>query len=118
MLASFDLGAPMMPEIVADPLLPACHQLLLGPGIQESQLLGPDALLPRARDARGRFATGSSGNPRGRPRGIPNPRRRVPDLATRPLSGQALTDLLDRKPHLLRPLAAQVLPPPLAAIDP
>ncbi len=71
-----------------------------------------------ARDARGRFAKGSSGNPRGRPRGIANPRRRVPDLRARPLSPEALSDLLDRKPDLLRPLAAQLLPPPLAAIDP
>jgi hypothetical protein len=65
-----------------------------------------------------RIAKGSSGNPRGRPRGIPNPRRRVPDLVARPLSAPALSDLLDRKPHLLRPLAAQLLPPPLAATDP
>ena len=61
---------------------------------------------------------GRSGNPRGRPRGIANPRRRAPDLVARPLSAQALSDLLDRKPHLLRPLAAQLLPPPLASIDP
>ena len=33
--------------------------------------------------------------------------RRVPDLVARPLSTQALSDLLDRKPHLLRPLAKQ-----------
>jgi hypothetical protein len=71
-----------------------------------------------ARDARGRLAKGSSGNPRGRPRGIPNPKRRVPDLVARRLSAQALSDLIDRKPHLLRPLAAQLLPPPLACIDP
>jgi hypothetical protein len=107
-----------MPEIVADPLLPSCYHLSSRPGIQESQRLGPDPFLPRARDARERFAKGSFGNPRGRPRGIANPRRRVPDLVARPLSAQALSDLLDRKPHLLRPLAAQLLPPPLASIDP
>jgi Family of unknown function (DUF5681) len=86
--------------------------------IEENQLLGPDPSLPHARDARGRFAKGSSGNPRGRPPGIPNPKRRVPDLVARPISAQALSDLLDRKPHLLRPLAAQLLPPPLPAYDP
>jgi hypothetical protein len=36
----------------------------------------------------------------------------------RPLTAQALSDLIDRKPHLLRPLAAQLLPPPLASIHP
>ena len=74
--------------------------------------------MPRARDARGRFAQGSSGNPCGRPPGIRNPKRRVPDLVARPLSAQALSHLLDRKPHLLRPFVAQLLPPALAAIDP
>jgi Family of unknown function (DUF5681) len=74
--------------------------------------------LPRARDARGRFAKGHSGNPRGRPKGIPNPRRRVPDLIARPLSPEALSAFLDRKPHLLPALAAQLLPPPPAARDP
>jgi hypothetical protein len=69
------------------------------------------------RDARGRFAKGSSGNPRGRPPGIRNPRRRVPDLLARPLSPKALSDLLDRKPDLLRPFVNQLLPRP-AAIDP
>ena len=39
----------------------------------------------------------------------------MPDLVARPLSAPALSDLLDRKPHLLRPLAARLLPPPLAA---
>ena len=42
----------------------------------------------------------------------------MPDLIARPLSAQALSDLLDRKPHLLRPLAVQLLPPPLKPIDP
>jgi hypothetical protein len=41
----------------------------------------------------------------------------VPDLAARPLAARALSDLLDRKPHLLRPLAEQLLPPP-ASFDP
>jgi len=107
-----------MPEIVADPPSPSCYLLFSRPGVEEDQSLGPDPLLPRARDARGRFVKGSSGNPGGRPRGIPNPKRRVPDLAARPLSAQALSELIDRKPYLLRPLAAQLLPPPLAPIDP
>ena len=42
----------------------------------------------------------------------------MPDLVTRPLSAPALSDLLDRKPHLLRPLAVQLLPPPLSDRDP
>jgi hypothetical protein len=35
----------------------------------------------------------------------------VLNLVARPLSAEALSDLIDRKPHLLRPLAAQLLPP-------
>jgi hypothetical protein len=88
---------------------PARYLLFSGAGMMESQSLGPDRVSPRARDARGRFAGGSSGNPRSRPPGIPNPKRRVPDLVARPLSAQALSHLLDRKPYLLRPLAAQLL---------
>jgi 5-methyltetrahydropteroyltriglutamate--homocysteine methyltransferase len=42
----------------------------------------------------------------------------VPDLVARPLSPQALLDLLDRKPHLWRPLGSQYLPPARAATDP
>jgi Family of unknown function (DUF5681) len=105
-----------MPDITADPPDPSC--LLSSTGIVENQGVGPDPFSPRARDALGRFAKGSSGNPRGRPRGIRNPKRRVPDLVTRPLGAQALSDLLDRKPHLLRPLAVQLLPPPLSDRDP
>jgi hypothetical protein len=41
----------------------------------------------------------------------------VPNLVARPLSAKALADLIDRKPHLLRPLAAQLLPP-LASTNP
>ena len=107
-----------MPEIVADPPAPSCSLLLSKSGIQEFQPLGSDPSVPRARDARGRFAKGCSGNPRGRPRGIPNPKRRIPDLVARPLSERALADLLDRKPHLLRALADQILPPRRVAIDP
>src|SRR5271170_2713535 len=99
-------GAPPMPEIVADSPSPSCYHLFFGAGIQEFQRVGPDPSSPRGRDARGRFAKGSSGNPRGRPPGIRNPRRRVPDLAAG-RRARALSDLLDRKPHMLRPLVAQ-----------
>jgi hypothetical protein len=107
-----------MPEIVADSPEPSCSLLLSGIGIQESQSLGPDPSARATRDARGRFAKGSSGNPRGRPLGIRNPKRRVPDLVARPLSPQALSNLLDRKPHLVRPFVLQLLPPPVTPVDP
>jgi hypothetical protein len=107
-----------MLEIIADRPAPPCYSAVSGIGIKQSQWLGPDPFPPRARDARGRFAKGSSGNPRGRPPGIANPKQRVPDLVARPLGPKALSDLLDRKPYLLLLLAAQLLPPLLAAIDP
>jgi hypothetical protein len=52
-----------MPEIVADSPAPSCSLLLSESRIQESQPLGTDLSVPRARDVRGRFAKGSSGKP-------------------------------------------------------
>jgi hypothetical protein len=75
-------------------------------------------LLFAAFSIRTRGISGSLCSSRGRPRGIRNPKRRVPNLVARPLSPQALSDLLDRKPHLLRPLVEQLWPSPLATIDP
>jgi hypothetical protein len=79
--------------------------------MKQSQLLDPDLFLPSVRDARGRFAKGTSGNPSGRPRGIANPKRRRLDLLSRPVSLPVLLSLLDRKPHLRRSILAQVFPP-------
>jgi hypothetical protein len=77
-----------MSEIVADPPDPSCYLLFSGPGIEQFQLVDPDPSLSRAR---GRFAKGSSGDLRGRPR---------------------------HKPDLLRPLCAQLLSPALPSADP
>jgi hypothetical protein len=112
------LGALLVPEVAAALLDPGRLPVLYsGSGIPKNQSLGPDLFCPRARDARGRFAKGHSGNPRGRPPGIRNPKRRLPDLAARPLRPAALASLIDRKPYLLRPLALRWLPP-RAALDP
>jgi len=77
----------------------------------QSQPLGPDLFLTDARDERGRFAKGTSGNPGGRPPGIANPKRRRLNLAARPVSTPVLLRLLDRKPHLRRSIFVQVFPP-------
>ena len=111
-----------MPEILADPPDPTCYHLFSGTGIEENQPLAPDPFSSRAHDAyardrSGRFVNGHSGNPAGRPRGIPNPKRRVLDLQGWRANRQAALALLDRKPWLWRPLLAQVLPP-RRAIDP
>jgi hypothetical protein len=42
----------------------------------------------------------------------------VPDILARPLTPTVLSGLVDRKPHLLPALAAQVLPPPCPAFNP
>jgi len=107
-----------MPENRADPPL-RCSFAASGSESEESQSLGPDLLPLRAhaRDPRGRFAKGHSGNPQGRPPGIPNPRRRVIDLRARPPAPGVLSKLVERKPWLLRPILAQLLPP-ARAIDP
>jgi hypothetical protein len=105
---------PAMRQISDGLLWASCSDLFSRTESREFQSLDPDLSPPRGRDARGRFAKGSSGNPHGRPRGIRNPRRRVPDLAARPIGAQALSELIDRKPYLLRPFAAQLLPPPAA----
>jgi len=104
-----------VPENLGPQPAAACNSLHFGIGIAGNQSLGPDlfsaAARARVRDARGRFATGHSGNPRGRPPGIPNPKRRVPNLRTLCLKPGAASALARRKPRLLRPMLAQILPP-------
>jgi len=85
---------------------------------EENQPLGPDVFRHGTRDGRGRFAKGHSGNPRGRPPGIPNPKRRLLDFVNRPPKPGAVERLIDRKPYLLRRFAQQVLPYRRVPLDP
>ena len=111
-----------MPELLdASPDLP-CFLLHSESGIAENQSLAPDLFFPRAparaRDGRGRFAKGHSGNPKGRPRGIPNPTRRAIGLQGWRESREAASTTAERRPWLLRPLLMQALPPPVGMQDP
>ena len=100
-----------MSEIVADPPDASCYLLFSGPGIEESQLVDPDPSLYRVREARGRFA--EARRPARPATRHSQSKRRVPALASRRLRAEALSGLIDREPHLLRRLGAQLLSPPL-----
>jgi hypothetical protein len=79
----------------------------------------PPAVRPldKTRDKTGRFAPGQSGNPRGRPRGIPNPQRRTVTPQAFRKKPEACKALFRRQPSLLRRLLRQFLPP-ASARDP
>jgi hypothetical protein len=114
-----------MPEMIADSPDSGCFSLHFGSEIEQNQSLAPDLLrfsagdqaLDKTRDKTGRFAPGQSGNPRGRPRGIPNPRRRTVTPQAFRKNPEACKALFRRQPSLLRRLLRQFLPP-VSAQDP
>src|SRR5437764_5632223 len=104
-----------MPEMIADSPASGCFSLHFGSEIEQNQLLAPDLLrfsagdqaLEKTRDKTGRFAPGQSGNPRGRPRGIPNPQRRTVTPQAFRKNPEACKALFRRQPLLLRRLLRQ-----------
>src|ERR1051325_769049 len=119
-----------MPKIIADLPASACFSLHFESGIEQIQSLAPDLLRFAARhqagdetrdddtrDRAGRFAKGHSGNPRGRPRGIPNPKRRRVTLRAWRENPEACRAFFKRQPWLLRRLLREFLPP-VSAQDP
>jgi hypothetical protein len=108
-----------MPESLNDLPASACFSLHFESGNEQNQSLAPDLLrfsagdqaLDKTRDKTGRFAPGQSGNPRGRPRGIPNPQRRTVTPQAFRKNPEACKALFGRQPSLLRRLLRQILPP-------
>jgi len=68
-----------MPEVATDPPASSCNRLYPRPRFQQSQLLGPDLHLPRARDARGCSAHGKLRQPARAPRETPLPPTDLPE---------------------------------------
>jgi len=108
---------PLMPQVSAEPPDPPCYLLFSGFKIEQSQELRPDPSLRRARRARA-LCEGKPRQPARSAAWHSQSQAARAGSGSAPLSGKALSDLIDRKPYLLRPLAAQLLPLPLAVMDP